>query len=227
MATNVAKDAVPVAARTGGVSGTVAENDNAKCVPQRVDSAREPVPEEAVEAWSRLYAKVGLANGTEQQKRAVRMGVLMYCTKNGTSPDGAYPGVFITGMGTRVHANYIPVCLGHRTVRQACRAVAAEFIDLEREQQFLVKDRHIREKALENQVPLDQLLAVADFLEGHEMLTMSEATHAARLKKCGLVKARSSREGKTTADVVDQRVNAARGVLPEQPQVLAPAGDGW
>jgi hypothetical protein len=196
----------------------------AGCVPQRVDAVNTLPRVKVDKVWAALYGYAKIAGAAEETKLALRCAVYCYLAVNGTSPEGSYTGIVISGKGTELQAAKIPECAGKFDVRRFMRGNAKESVDYFHETDVLAGLEPMVTKCAQHNLRPSEALALCDWLDGAQGLTPVELEAQARLKAESLMRARRSRGGHSVEELRDEDVQ--RGLEAQGPDVKAP-GKGW
>jgi len=182
--------------------------DWAAFAPAFVSSGDRLDPTAADKKWSALYSAIGMASGSEDEKKAVRCAAYMYGLKNGTSPKASYEGEIKTSFGKLFQASVIASSIEAVSVRRLYRSVdyQKEAYGFLKHSGAVEKDTVLQAKAAHFGVPVSTVFATADFLAGCSLLTATELNLHERTGTQAIAKATISRGGKSVEEERDDGI---------------------
>lgn len=196
---------VPVSGTGAARAGVV---DWGSFVPKRVDSEDTLGPEQNKKVWEKLYKEAGLSSAGEDDRRALRAAVYVYCAKNGTSREGEYSGEMQLASGKTVSAAAIVRAAGRMRVRRFLRANMMESYDFFKSSRVMEADERFVSKCSSLGVPAECAFATADWLGDCPQFTPGETKAHEITFVRGIDRAKRARGGKTLEDVESQRQDA-------------------
>lgn len=185
-----------------------ADVDWTSVVPKMVDSEDTMGVEQNKRTWEKLYKEAGLSTSGEDDRRALRAAVYVYCVKNGTSREGEYSGDMVLSTGKTVNASSIVRAAGKMRVRRFLRANAKESYDFFKASRVMEADDKFVSKCASLGISAENAFATADWLGDCPLFTPGESrAHEATFTR-GIERARRARDGKTLEAVEGDRQDA-------------------
>jgi len=192
-------------------------------VPKHVDSEDTMSPVNVSKTWEKLYAKVGMSQGSESEKAGVRLGVYTYGALNGTSREGNYAGLITLSNGKTIPASAIPAATGRYEIRRFFRGNMKEAYTALKSSGVLLENPKFVAHAAALGVSADNAFATADWFTDCPYFTVAEARAHDMVMKHGLDRSRRAREGRSLDEVESDRVMS---VLEVQGPKIAPSRHG-
>jgi len=205
------------------VSQAKALKKYASCEPKRVDVVSVMAVDKVIDIWNKIYAAADIANGGEATKLSLRCAVYCYLALNGTSPVGEYSGDIVSGLGTSLAASAIPAVVSRHSVRRFARGNAAESVEYFHATDVLAKLEGMRAKCEVISLPVENAIALCDWLDGATGLTPRELEWQVKLKNHSLSKSRASRGGKGIEELRDATLDDTVRAQGSEHTVLPPS----
>lgn len=177
-------------------------------VPRRVDSEDALGDESNARAWEKLYREAKLSSAGEEERRAMRAAVYVYCAKNGTSREGDYTGSMVLSNGTTVSSAVIARAAGRHHIRKFLRANMIESYQFFKASRVMESDERFVAKCAALGIAADFAFATSDWLTDCPLFTPSEARAHELTFVRSIDRARRARGGKTLETVEGERIGA-------------------
>lgn len=214
------------ASTTSAVSGNAKKGKFDNCVPKAVTTAKVMDKDKNERSWNLIYRAAGIESAAESIKLALRCAIYVYFAKNGTSPNGGYPGFVESGAGTKLLASKIVEAVGRYDIRQFARANAEEACEFFHETEVLSEDDHMIAMCLRYEIRPADAVGCVDFLDDCITLRPTEADAAKVIKNFSLRRARAANGGRDMRDMRDDHLDDALEAQGAQ-KVLPPQASGW
>jgi len=192
-----------------GLGSSKGDDLFAECIPKRIDANNAMSSDKVAEVWAAIYKAAKISSASEEVKRSLRCACYMYAALNGTSSRGTYAGQVVTGKGTKFSAGIISVNAGMLEVRQFFRGNAKESLEFFRKSDALVKDENIRARLNALGINHANAIAICDWLDYAEGLTLAEMESMSKLKAFSLGRANAARGGQSVETIRDNMRNEA------------------
>jgi len=196
-------------ATAGGMAKQDSSNFNewTECMPKSVTFADCMSASDAAKAWNDMYKLVGIATGTEKQKKMFRAWAYVQGSLNGTSRQGDYATIDNLADGTEVASAVIPRVTG-RAIRKFFRASMEEsYYALKTTKVMETYPRFVTRCAAMG-IGAHEAFATSDWMDDCPYFTPSEANAHAKSFNYGIARARRARDGRTLEQVEDAETAA-------------------
>jgi len=180
--------------------------DWAAVVPRRVDSEDALGVDQNKATWEKLYREAGMTAGNEEERRALRAAVYVYCAKNGTSREGDYGGEMVLSTGKHVPAAVIPKAASRNRIRKFLRANMNESYEFFKSSRVMESDDRFIAKYAGHGISPDNAFAAADWLTDCPLFTPAEVKVHNAIFVHSIDRAARARGGNTLETVENDRV---------------------
>jgi len=192
---------------TTGVSSTQSQSkkvDWSAVIPKSVDSEDALGSAKVASIWEKMYREAGLANASEDERRALRAAVYVYCALNGTSRVGDYASEMVLSTGKTIPAAIIPQCTSRMHIRKFLRGNMIESYKFLKESRVMESHDRFIAKCAALQIAPEAAFATADWLADCPLFTPQELAAHSKTFTRGIDRSRRARDGMTLEGVEER-----------------------
>jgi len=187
------------------VSG--AESVWVKALPKHVDVEDAMSPMLVSQKWAEIYREAKMRGSSEDEQRAVRLAVYVYCALNGTSRVGNYTGKIITSTGVSFDSAVLVRVLSKFSVRRFLRGNMEESYEALKLSGAMSKYPRFISKAGELGIGPEAAFATADWVSDCSLFTPEESRANKAAFEHAVVRARAARQGRSLEEVEQSEVH--------------------
>jgi len=177
------------------------------------------VADRAKEIWARIYKDAGAKD--ENDQKAVRAAVFVYCALNGTSRVGNYGGVMQLSNGKSLPAAIL-VRHAQSNIRQFLRERMDESYEFFTESRAMEEHSRFVARAAALGIAPGDAFAMADWLSDCPMFTPAQKQAHDKSFNYSIERSRRAREGKTLERVEDSRIKEELSVQGPNEETVGP-----
>jgi len=196
MSQNVKTEASAPPARQNDKSSSWAD-----ALPMSVDKEDTMNAKDVNICWNKILKAIGLTSASESERKLVKAGVYVYGALNGTSRAGLYNGKITMANGTSFSASVIPIATGKYDIRRFFRGCADDSYEFFKSTGVMETYGKMVVKAEDLGIPARDAFAMADWLGGCQLMTISERNAHDKSFSYSITRAAHARQDQTLEQV--------------------------